>query len=718
MPEYRISLGRINDATDLITDGAFTAACGVNWTCGTDWTIAAGVATHAPPGLFDSLTQAGVFTLGRRYVVGFDVIAPFNLNAGVFFGDYGSEVIPATAPPFSYSIEHVALRGTSLSVRAAGDITIDNVTCFERIYNTPLTDDPMGLTDSNITIERDRVRNAILRKYTNELTFLGDGWTFILNEFNTTGLCAEIDVLIEQKCEGTDSFTDYFEGRIYMQNVEFNFRDCQAKCVIEDISAAQILKNNENININFDVNSNVFGFKDFFVDPNITINFHDDTGAHPAANPYQNRLVLLVEETFRRIVHIISDVNVEFESTFFSAGTYKDLILFFGLQLRGDVSTVATEQETWSFARLFGVLDAVFNLAISVEEISNVPTIKIEPKVDFLNVAVLLTIPNINNPRFRFDTDFMYQTVEIGYKKSVDVGENTGSTDSFQYEAINQACNDKNLDVVSTLIANSPLIFEMLAGRDSDDDSIRNGAFDDNSEWVVTGNWVIAAGVAQDAAGSGGRVTQYGVTEGDDDWNTIGGGVRYLLTYTVAGRTAGSITPSLGPNNGVTRTTNGTFTEEIESEPTDSVLTFTSNTAFDGNIDDISLIRFIAKRSYDQDYFIVETDGTDTTVGAGNAYNTSIEPADNMLRWVGTLQTSFERIRATDETITKVNTALLRIWEFDAELSQADWDLIVNNDSQIRFSSSQDSVANTDGFIIKLTRENKSGRTTFELLTS
>ncbi len=713
MPQYQYRLGRKQDVTDLVTDGGFAAACGVNWTCGANWGIAAGVATRAigSPGTF--LTQASVFELGKRYRVLFDVNT-LTSSSGAFIGDYGSSLATLGAN----TIEHVCLLGTSLQFWSQGTFTIDNVQAFEMIFNDPLTDEPLGFEGSEITIERDRVLNGIFREYTTELTFVGDGYDFILAEFTANGFCSEIPVLIEEKCSDSDDFDTFFEGVIYLSDCEFDLRKCQVKATVEDRGAGQILRNNREVDVGFDPINLSFGVVNFLVQPDVVIDFHDSTGAYPPGAPYTDLTIgglsLNVEETFRRIIHDISDVNIDFESTFFSAGTFADLIVKFGADLRSDIlpDFDHAEKKVISFMRLFDIMNSIFDLEVQVYYPSGVPTIKIEQKIDFLTAPSVLTVSNVAEPTFTFDISQFFKTITIGYKEEFESDDGTR-----QYISLDP-CSQQELNIVAEAIADSDIIFEQLAGEEMEN-SARNGNFDDTSEWTLTGNWAIAGGTANDAAGTGGQVTQGGVTDTDCEFDsTTGGECRYEVVFTISGRTAGTVTPNLGGNAGTARAANGTFTEIINSDSVDDRLRFVSNTAFDGSIDGVTLRKFKAKDKYDEDLFVVETDGAQTSqFGGGNAYNGNIEVTDNITRWVETLQNSVVKLRDTTETITKTNNPLIRVWAFEAPLSKSEWDLILMDDSVITFNSPENGVTNTEGHILRLTRNSNTGMAQFRLLT-
>lgn len=112
---------------------------------------------------------------------------------------------------------------------------------------------------------------------------------------------------------------------------------------------------------------------------------------------------------------------------------------------------------------------------------------------------------------------------------------------------------------------------------------VTNGTFGSGANWSGT-NWTISGGKATHSSGSTAALTQsaanlklpleeYGV---------------YRLTYTVSGRTTGSITPALGGTSGTQRTANGTYTELVRAG-SGGTFTLTPSSTFDGSVDDITI---------------------------------------------------------------------------------------------------------------------------------
>ncbi|MDH5188318.1 MAG: hypothetical protein OEW37_05105 [Rhodospirillaceae bacterium] len=106
-----------------------------------------------------------------------------------------------------------------------------------------------------------------------------------------------------------------------------------------------------------------------------------------------------------------------------------------------------------------------------------------------------------------------------------------------------------------------------------------NGGFDSDTLWAKGTGWTIAAGVATHAAGVASELDQVeAVTDNTD----------YILTYTISGRTAGTIQARIGITTGAIQSADGTVVETITADG--DTLYFSASADFDGSIDDVSLI--------------------------------------------------------------------------------------------------------------------------------
>lgn len=119
---------------------------------------------------------------------------------------------------------------------------------------------------------------------------------------------------------------------------------------------------------------------------------------------------------------------------------------------------------------------------------------------------------------------------------------------------------------------------------------LSNGAFSSDTNWTKGSNWSISAGKA--SADSAAAWLSQNVSQLEDD-------ATYEVTYTVSNYTGGSVRPLLYADSkvgvGVTRTANGTYTEQITISASTSTASDTfviqGLTSLTADIDNVSLTR-------------------------------------------------------------------------------------------------------------------------------
>lgn len=121
---------------------------------------------------------------------------------------------------------------------------------------------------------------------------------------------------------------------------------------------------------------------------------------------------------------------------------------------------------------------------------------------------------------------------------------------------------------------------QVLPGIGSDFESITNGTFDTDSDWTKGTGWTISGGTANKSAGVASDLQQ--------DITSVTG-TTYVVEYEISGRTAGSITPDVGGTNGVTRSEDGSFEEQIIGGAVDTVFRLEADSLFDGSVDNVSV---------------------------------------------------------------------------------------------------------------------------------
>lgn len=190
---------------NLVIDSTFDTACGVNWTCGVDWNIAAGVATKVPGGAANSLTQPLCIMRNRYYNIQFTVVL---ISAGTITITLGGQAVGTvtTIGTKSLFILGSSISSTLLSftdVAGTLNATIDNVSVFEfsQIGYEIETDDGVSIfTDISTGVSTRFEDTAMISVDWTEAPI--DGCYVVCNH--------DASDYREQICNGTFDVTDFW----------------------------------------------------------------------------------------------------------------------------------------------------------------------------------------------------------------------------------------------------------------------------------------------------------------------------------------------------------------------------------------------------------------------------------------------------------------------------------------------------------------------------
>jgi len=127
-------VGVTANSAELVTDGIFAAACGVNWTCGTDWSIVTGLAIKAPGIVNQSFTQPLCIMSGRRYQVRFTIGTILAGTLSVFLGTAAIGTFTTTGIKTIFVDPTVVLSNTLISftdIAGTLNMSMDDVSVVE-----------------------------------------------------------------------------------------------------------------------------------------------------------------------------------------------------------------------------------------------------------------------------------------------------------------------------------------------------------------------------------------------------------------------------------------------------------------------------------------------------------------------------------------------------------------------------------------------------------
>lgn len=111
--------------------------------------------------------------------------------------------------------------------------------------------------------------------------------------------------------------------------------------------------------------------------------------------------------------------------------------------------------------------------------------------------------------------------------------------------------------------------------------------FSGSGNWTGT-NWAVNSGTLKHTTGSTSNAV---LANANLTASSIIAGRYYQVTYTITGRTAGTVQPKIGTGLGTAQSVDGTYTDYIAAAADNADLTFTPTSAFDGAIDNVSVQR-------------------------------------------------------------------------------------------------------------------------------
>lgn len=278
-----------------------------------------------------------------------------------------------------------------------------------RIYldDVLINDEPRGLNDIEITIERDGDIKGLLVKFTSELDFIGDGYDAIKTKLDES-ITSTIEVLIQY--EDGSGWTDLFEGLIFVSDVSFNLFKRIATTAIEDRSWSALINNNKAINAELAVKLSknevtITGGAE------VELDFYDPVDAL-GTYFYPDIPCYTIDECFRFIIDFMTDGRVDYESSFFGVGgDGEGFVVVSGAVLSG------TNNETGlvlNFKDLFMEVDYRFNISFKIDTSGATPKVVIEPVNDFYLDTDSVTLENPLDPIQEFDRARLYSVVEFG----------------------------------------------------------------------------------------------------------------------------------------------------------------------------------------------------------------------------------------------------------------------------------------------------------------
>lgn len=463
--EYKFTLGRQRVSADLLSGLTPTNVGNTR-----QWT---GSSVERGKWYEVVFTQAinPVYSFAPLDAIGVGVFLPFaGLIGGLDIDTFGSRWFPGVDGDYRY--ENIALRDGELYFKASvGDFagnpyTLSNEELYELDWNSPLNSDPKDWNIAKQSIERGDTDFTQVTKYIGSLTFVDDGYDYLLAQFELNGRDMKVPVKIERR-DKNGIYRIIVEGEIYLDASTFNLSRGEVQVTIEATDAAVLLDKGKDIRVS--PYTSFANARSVFSNLPISarsVNTHDVNGAYGVL-----RLFFPLYEFLNSIIVAMSDGRVELYSDFLT--TWNDqvtnggnwLMIFKGMP--GLTSADTYIKSILTFSELYKALDGMFNLGIGFEVRDNIQTIRIEPKTYWQSLTpTIVTLDRINEIEVKFPKDIGFREIKIGYKHLLNTTSGSDSEDIFSYSTDNKN-NENVLDKSNDFVVDSGWMHAIIIGMNT-----------------------------------------------------------------------------------------------------------------------------------------------------------------------------------------------------------------------------------------------------------
>lgn len=298
-----------------------------------------------------------------------------------------------------------------------------------------------------------------------ELRFHGDLYDFFLNEFTTGSICKDYDIVILETLNGT-TYRDFYRGKIFLSDFEFDFRIKTAKTTIQDNSFYSRINNNKSIKT-----SPVSGRSknDTAITPcNVWTlqTFICDTGV-----AYNTVEAIRVYELLEYLVSFMTDGQMMFKSDVFDiGGEFEGAFVTTGLSLRTQEFADIPFEVSW--AECMDELYKNFNIAFEIEtDLQTLsPVMRVERQQDLYINTIVHSFDSPLNLKLRYKKERNYSKVIIGSMITSEPQQtylpfpeelNLVSFKQEEYIILGQCNIDSELNLVRSWIVSSNIIFDI-----------------------------------------------------------------------------------------------------------------------------------------------------------------------------------------------------------------------------------------------------------------
>ncbi len=374
-----------------------------------------------------------------------------------------------------------------------------------------LADDPIGWDKIRPKLHFVPELNARLLKIEAELTFHGDGFAYLLSQYDTLGHCGLVNIEIQELNNNLQTYRVIHMGYIFISQISIDRKEMLIKTQVEDNSFYARINNNKSIAAfpfatlsknNVTITKAPFSYVHYVMPVDCSINpillLHQDSDG-----VYYDNAHYKVFDLFRYLVDFMTDGLMDFASTLFdTGGDYEGLMLTCGevvrLQSTGTTETAFKDNfQRLSFAKLFSEINKKLHIGMWIEVSAGRPVLRIERDSYFRQSNILHTCSNIDKVTETFEIEKLYAKIKLG-SSVIDNASSLSFPEDITFLGFKEEefiilseCNlDNTLDLATEFIISSNVIEDMAV----------NGASSYNKNFVLVmtepyyGDWITKTG--------------------------------------------------------------------------------------------------------------------------------------------------------------------------------------------------------------------------------
>ena len=330
--------------------------------------------------------------------------------------------------------------------------------------------------DLSSKLKREDDYNAVLLYQETTLEFYDQAYNYLYNKLLEEGYCSVSKIEVQESCDEGKTWDRLLIGKIFISDIKFNEKNCQASVKIEDQSFYAMIKNNSKIKTVVDAGKTK-NSESIAIPIDYLVDFWDV--ATNASIIKTDIYCYRVYDLFKYLIGFMSDNRVGFASNLFDyGGKWQGLAISSGKRLRTNNKDKMIQI---SFNDLFNeVKNVTEQLVMILEDPYGSPVIRIEDQSYSLDSAILMTLDDVYEIQTSVDSDIIYTNVKVGtgtlnddnalpFPEQIDY---FGFKDEQVF--LQGECNiDRDLDLSGSFVRSNNVIEDIIyLGSDSYDNDI------------------------------------------------------------------------------------------------------------------------------------------------------------------------------------------------------------------------------------------------------